>query len=185
MIDVARKFVRRRQAKSAAMTLLEVMVVTTVSSLLLGTIVSFAIALKRMDRNVRLADIESERLLELAETIRTDIRQGTDVSLPASNQLVITTAGGGERRYEVGREGCGRSVVLPGEEKPRSDLFRIGPAASWTIDEAAEGRHPLFIVTLNRPAPGEGTQRRRMPLVVCGALGADLAQANEVAAPVE
>jgi|SRR5688572_12739635 len=167
----------------AGMSLVEVTAAVAVSSLLMGTVVSLAIALKRADRNVRLADIHSSRLIELAETLRLDIRQGTSVTLSGNYALVISSAAGGESRYELGPQGCERNLGI-GDNKTRRDLFAIGRAESWSIEEGAPGRHPLYIVTLNRPKLDEDAKPRQMPLVVYAALGADL-PAESTAASTE
>ena len=175
MNSVRRKFVAGRGRSSAGMTLVEVMVVVAVSTVLLSLVVTLAISLKQADRRMRHHGVTSARLVVVAERLRSDIRRGTDVSPSAGNVLVVTGTGGEQQRYELGPEGCRRSVVKPGEVAPRGDLFAIGPAASWTIDEDAAGRHTLFIVTLNRPEPDDVNKRQRgMPLLVYAALGADL-----------
>jgi hypothetical protein len=165
---------KRRGRSPAGLSLIEVTTAVAVSSLLMGTVVSLAIALKRADRNVRLANIHSARLIELAEMLRLDIRQGTGITLSENKALVISSAGGGESRYELGPQGCERSLGVPGDKKMGRDLFAIGPADSWSIDERAPGRHPLYIVTLNRPKLDEDAKPRQMPLVIYAALGADL-----------
>jgi hypothetical protein len=165
----------RRRRSPAGVTLVEAMVVVAVSSVILGMTAALLVSLKRADRNLRLAGVQNARMIELAERLRSDIRRGADISQPAENVLLVSTAAGEQRRYEVGREGCRRSVVLPDAPDARSDLFAIGPGNSWRIEEGPPGQRRLLIVTLNRPRPDDAnTGLRRTPLLVFAALGADV-----------
>jgi prepilin-type N-terminal cleavage/methylation domain-containing protein len=157
----------------AAMTLVEVMVAVTVMSIMLGVAISFLIGLKHWDRKVHQFGLRNEQLTRLAESIRTDIRHATDVSLPSGNALVILLPGNKETRYELTPEGC-RRLGMPGDARPLTDLFSVGPATSWTVERDAPGNRSMFVVTLNHTQTDSETQLA--PLLVYAALGADLPQ---------
>ena len=165
----------KRRRFPAGVTLVEAMVVITVSSVILAMAVALAVSLKQADRNLRLHGVQNARLIELAERLRSDIRQGSDVSQPVGGVLLVSTARGGQLRYELTADGCVRSESSSDAAKSRSDLFSIGSADSWTLEEGPPGRRRLLMVTLNRPQPEVATKGlRRTPLMVYAALGADL-----------
>jgi hypothetical protein len=160
--------------RRSAISLLEVMVVTAVSTVIMGAVIFLAIALKQRDHAVRKLAVESERQSELAETLRSDIRLASDVSLPAETLLVVTAPDGRQMRYELAASGCRRTVVEPGVTAPRVELFLVGAAALWELDNGPAGRRPLRIVTLRRPVATVDARASGMPLLVYAALGADL-----------
>jgi hypothetical protein len=158
----------------AAMTLPEVMVAVTLSSLVMGVLITLTIALKQRDRTIRSFAVESERRGELAELLRTDIRSATGVSLASATMLVVKRPGGGEVRYDLAASGCNRTVVEPNGSKVQFDSYVVGTATSWSLAPGPAGRRPLFVVTLNRSPGSKDTEARQIPLLVYGALGADL-----------
>jgi hypothetical protein len=172
---------RRLCTSRSAMTLPEVMVGVALSSIVMGVLISLAIALKQRDRAIRSFAVESERRCELAELLRTDIRRAARVSLPDAMALVVTRPDGGETRYELTRAGCKRTVADSGGGKPRFDLFTVGSVTSWSLEPGPRGRRPLFAVTLNRASQKADKDSRRVPLLVYAALGADLPSTAAVA----
>jgi type II secretory pathway pseudopilin PulG len=174
MMATKRKFCslpHRRQR--AAFTLIEMAVVTALSALLLGVVISLAQGLLRWDRMSVARGLHGEQLAELAELLRTDIRRGTDVLLSANGPLVVVSSTGEQIRYELGNEGCRRTIVPAGMLTPRTDLFAIGGAKSWRVEQSLTGRRLLILVTLERPA-AEDPQTNLPPLLVQAELGADL-----------
>jgi hypothetical protein len=157
------------------MMLLEVMVVAALTTVVMGVVISFMIALRQRDQSIRSFAVQCERQSELAEVLRTDIRQAADVTLPAETLLVVTAAGGGETRYELTATGCRRTVARPGRQQPGIDWFAVGPATSWTIDEGPPGSRPLLVVILKYTDSKSHTGARQLPMLVYAALGADLA----------
>jgi hypothetical protein len=159
----------------AAMTLVEVAVVVAVSSIVMGVLVSLAIALFQRDRAIRSFAVESDRRSEMAELLRTDIRRATDVKLLSDNVLLVTLYNGTEVRYELAETNCKRTVSMPEGSKPRFDSFAVGKAVSWSLEPGPPGRRPLFIVTLNRATRTADASARPNPLLlVYAALSADL-----------
>jgi hypothetical protein len=165
---------RRASAAARGMVLVEVLVVTALSTIVMGTVISLAVVMLQRDRAIRSFAVQRERQSELAEKLRTEIRQAIDVSLPAETMLVVTAVNGAQTRYELTRAGCRQTVTGPGRDNPGIDLFAVGPATSWTLEKGPPGRRPLFIVTLNRAAPNADPDARPAPLIVYAALGADL-----------
>jgi hypothetical protein len=156
------------------MTLPEVIVAVTLSSIVLSVLISFTIALKQRDRTIRSFGVESERRRELAELLRTDIRDAVDVSLPSKTTLVVKRPGDSEIRYELTANGCNRTVVEPTGSKAQFDSYAVGAAISWSLEQGPAGRRPLFVVTMNRRPRSSATDAGSVPLLVYAALGADV-----------
>jgi hypothetical protein len=155
------------------MTLIEVMVVVVLSSLVMGVMISFAVALQRSDRNVRGYAVRVERLSELGAALRSDLRQATDASLPETKTLAIKLAGGREIDYELADGGC-RRVSDADQLWPDREFFAIGAAESWTLERGATGRRPLIMVTMHFAKEDKDRESKPVPLLVYAALGADL-----------
>ena len=169
---------RRRRAKRRAITLIEIMVVAALASVVMGVVVTVVVALMQQDRQVRLFAVQSERQSDLAETIRTDIRAASDVSLAAQTVLVIVAPDERQTRYELTAGGCRRIVAEPGVEKPRVDFYAIGSAVAWSLKQGPSGRRPLYIASLHRSATAVKIPSPEMPFLVYAALGADLPAAH-------
>jgi prepilin-type N-terminal cleavage/methylation domain-containing protein len=165
----------RRKLFRRAMTLLEVLVALVLSSVLMGVVVSFAVALQRSDRNVRSYALRAERRSELAEALRTDIRRAAEVALPSEKTLAMKLAGGGELQYELGDGGCQRVGAAAGESSPEREFFAVGPADSWTLERADSGRRPLVMLTMQYAQNDKDSESGPAPLLLYAALGADLA----------
>jgi type II secretory pathway pseudopilin PulG len=159
------------------MTLIEIMVAVAVMSLLAGVVISLLVGLRDWDRNMRRRGVQNEQMLRLGETMRADIRQAVEVTLPSSEALMIRAANDIVTRYELSPDGCRRIITSPGESKQAVDTFSVGPATSWGLAPGAPGRRPMFAVTLHRASPNNSEPRD--PLVVHAAAGADAASAVE------
>ena len=162
-------FARRRRK---AFTLAEAMLVVALLSILLSFVLSFLVSLQRYDAKLRNHGLRSEQLSRLAETIRSDIRQAITVSSPAKQTLRMESSDGRLVQYELTPEGCRRTVNGPDNVAASADLYRIGPADSWTIETGPAGRRPLHVVSLasKRKVASEPVNT---PLLVQAALGAD------------
>jgi hypothetical protein len=165
---------RREVAVPQAMVLIEMIVVAALAAMVMGVVISLTVALKKRDQAIRAFGVQCTRQSELAELLRTDIRQASDVSLPAETMLVITGVDGRGSRYELTATGCRRTVTTPGEGQPGLDWFAVGPATSWTLEEGSPGQRPLFMVTLNYADSKSAKGSRQLPMLVYAALGADL-----------
>jgi hypothetical protein len=131
------------------------------------------IGLRQWDRRFSGRAVECDRLVELAETLRADIRQAADVTAPAEGQLLVLQTDGTETRYELEPLGCTRKVESANAADRRTELFAIGAATAWDIERGTAGRRPLVRVTLERN-DANSQAPRRAPLLVYGALGADV-----------
>src|SRR5262245_11808707 len=89
-----------------AMTLVEVMVVSTLLAIVAGVAVTLLAAVKRWDVRLRDHGLQSEQTLRLAESIRGDVRLGTNVTLPKEDTLVVDLADGRRVSYEIQPDGC-------------------------------------------------------------------------------
>jgi len=155
-------------------TLIEVSVVVALSSIVMGIVISLAIALQQSDRKLRWNGVHTERLTALAETLRTDIRAASDVSVSTEKTLVVASAGVGETRYELTAMGCRRIVAdVSAEAGSRRDFFAIDGAHSWIVERGTPGRRPLILVRMHYAKDEDGSERAA-PLLVYAALGADL-----------
>ncbi len=163
------------------MMLAEVMVAVALLTIVMGVVISLLVSLRQWDRRLRDGNTRVEQGLRLADRLRTDIRQSTDVSLPTKDALVITSTGNKQTRYELAPEGCLRTVGAGDAATSSRDLFSIGRAASWSLEPGPPGRLPMFIVSLHRANAADEQPVRPAPIVVCAALGADLAPAEPAA----
>jgi prepilin-type N-terminal cleavage/methylation domain-containing protein len=166
-----------RPTRRRAMTLIEILVATTVASVVMGVVVSYVVVLMQKDRQVRLFAVQSDRLNQLAETLRTDIRGASEVLLAAQTVLVIRSPEERETRYEITAGGCRRIVAEPQERKPRVDFYGVGPAAAWSLKKESSGRRPLYIATLQWASTAKKSFFQS-PFFVYAALGADLPTPN-------
>jgi prepilin-type N-terminal cleavage/methylation domain-containing protein len=165
---------QQRNARRRAMTLVEVLVVVVLSSLVMGVVISFTVALQQSDRNMRSFAVRIERVSELAAALRSDLRQSKDVSLPSMKKLAIKLGGGGEIQYELSDRGCQRVVPVEGNAPAAREFFAVGPAEKWELKHEAGGRRPLAIVIMQFAERDKQSESRPAPLLVCAALGADL-----------
>jgi prepilin-type N-terminal cleavage/methylation domain-containing protein len=163
----------RRRSRDG-FSLVEMLVVIALSSLVLGVVVSLMIELRQWDRLCRTTSTRNEQLLRLASTLRSDIRRGSDVLLSVEGPLVVMTASGEQLRYELGPEGCRRTVLARDAAAPRDDLFAIGKASKWNVERRPEGRRPLLAITIRvEPKRNDPTAPPLMPFLVYASLGAD------------
>ena len=139
----------------------------------MGIVISLAIALQQSDRKLRWNGIHAERLTALAETLRTDIRAASDVSVSTEKTLVVASAGVGETRYELTAKGCRRIADASAEAGSRRDFFAIEGAESWIVERGTPGRRPLILVRMHYAEDEDGSGGPA-PLLVYAALGADL-----------
>jgi prepilin-type N-terminal cleavage/methylation domain-containing protein len=156
----------------SAFTLAEILVVVALLSMLLAFVTSFLVGLHRYDVKFRKGELRRAQMARLTETIRSDIRQGSTVSLPTDQILLVTTSDGREIRYEIIQEGCRRTASELGVVPPMVDVYRIGPAESWTLNTGPPGRQPLYVVSLRSKKKTEGVPGSVSALVQA-ALGAD------------
>jgi hypothetical protein len=155
------------------MTLVEVIVVVSLSAVLLGVVISLAVSLQHWDSRFRDHAVQNDQLTRLTESIRSDIRRANDVSLPNKNQLAISTANGIAIRYEIQPEGCRRVTKQPGATAERTELFTIKPDAFWTIERETAGRRPAIVVSLQEPG-ADAITTGLTQMLVYAALGADV-----------
>ena len=158
-------------------SLVEMLVVIALSSLVLGLVISLMISLRDFDRLSSTKNTRNAQLLRLADTLRGDIRRGNDVSLSVEGPLVVMTASGEQLRYELGPDGCRRTVIKPGVARSSTDRFAIGEATKWNVERKAMGRKPLVAVTLEQQVhKNDPTAPKLLPFLVYAALGADAMQ---------
>jgi type II secretory pathway component PulJ len=110
------------------MTLIEILVVVVLSSLVMGVVISFAVALMRSDRNVKAFAVRNERLSDLAAALRSDLRQAAEASLPSAKTLAIELSGGREIQYVLIDGGCRRVLAVAGPTPPQRELLAVGGA---------------------------------------------------------
>jgi prepilin-type N-terminal cleavage/methylation domain-containing protein len=163
-----------RRRSSAGFSLVEMLVVIALSAMVMGVVVSLMLELRQWDRLCRVKNTRNEQLLRLSTTLRSDIRRGNDVLLSVAGPLVVMTASGEQFRYELGPEGCRRTVVTRDDPVPRDDLFAIGRASKWNVERRPAGRRPLLSVTIeNGEVRRDPAAPRLIPFLVYASLGAD------------
>jgi prepilin-type N-terminal cleavage/methylation domain-containing protein len=162
-----------------AMTLVEVMVVVSLSSVLLGVVITVAVGLQQWDSRFREHAVHGDQLARLAEAIRSDIRQATDVSLPGKDVLAIAAANGIKISYEIRPEGCQRMTKRFDAASQPGELFTIGPVSHWKVEREAGGRRPAVVISLEAPGADE-FKTGPTQMLVYATLGADLPDATKV-----
>jgi uncharacterized membrane protein len=157
-------------------TLVEAVIVVALIATILGCIVGFLASLQRYDVRFRQHGLRSDQLSQLAEMLRTDIRQAAAVSSNApdanvAKMLIIDRVDGEQVRYELDAEGC-RRFSGPPNITTSTELFRIGPATSWKVETGPPGRRPLYVVSLQSKSKMQ-SEPNATSLFVQAALGAD------------
>ena len=113
--------IHKTRSARRGFSLVEMLVVIALSSLVLGLVISLMISLRDFDRLSSTKNTRNAQLLRLADTLRGDIRRGNDVSLSVEGPLVVMTASGEQLRYELGPDGCRRTVIKPGAARSSTD----------------------------------------------------------------
>jgi prepilin-type N-terminal cleavage/methylation domain-containing protein len=166
---------RPRPRGRSAFTLAELMMVAALLSMLLAFVASYLVGMHRYDAKFRKGELNSMQLNRLADSVRTDIRLSSAVSLADDQVLLVAMLDGHEIRYELVAEGCRRSAGNPNDAATRFDLFRVPLASAWMLEVGPPGRRPLQVVSLRSKERVPG-QPSRVLLLVHAALGADLIQ---------
>lgn len=161
----------RHHGHRLAMSLVEVLIVATLTSILCGIAMSLLVGLRDWDRGMREHSQQSEQLIRLGEIMRADIRQASDVSQLSPGVLNIRNSTGQQVRYELAPEGCSRAVSGPEKTNSSSDLYAVGPASSWKLTPGPDGNRPMYTIMLDRGHPND--QRRIPPLLVHAIVGVD------------
>ena len=170
---------QRRDRCRGGFSLVEMLIVIAISSLVVAIVVSLMISLQKFNRNSVANNAHSDQLLRLAETLRSDIRAGNDVRLTDEGPLLVTGSTGKEVRYELTADGCRRTATTPAGDETRTDLFTIGKATKWNLEQLAPGRQPLVAVTLSQPVNKNASEAHELlPFVVLAAVGADRIEAE-------
>jgi hypothetical protein len=164
---------KQRDGLRSAMTLIEVLVVVVLSSLVMGVVISFTVALQRSDRNVKSFAVRIERLSELAAALRSDLRQAEDASLESAKKLAIKLGSGREIQYELADRGCLRMLSAEADSPAAREYFAVGSAERLQLERNAGGRGPLTMVTVHFVEKDKESESRSAPLLVYAALGAD------------
>jgi len=131
------------------MTLLEVLVAGTIATILLGVVITVADQLRHHDRRIREDGGQADQLVNLARSIRTDMRNASNVSQPEKRVLAIAAENQHEIRYELAGGSCRRVEKTESGPPARVDTFAIGPAASWKLESATPGRRPAYTIRLD------------------------------------
>ena len=174
------RFGLNRQRHRAAFSLIEMTVVIGLSSVVLGLIVSYIIAVKSWDRAMRDRSRQSAQLLTLAEVLRTDIRGGRDVRVSSEETLVVTSLDGDQSQYVLGDEGCVRTVVDHNGASGTREQYAVGRGEAWKIARDETGHRPLVAISLETKAEERKEKDQRpSPLLVYAALGAERATVVE------
>jgi prepilin-type N-terminal cleavage/methylation domain-containing protein len=172
----------RNRSQRGGLSLVEMLVVIALSSLVFGIAISLMLSMQKFDRHRVTNNSSNEQLLRLADTLRADIRAGSDVRLADEKSLVVRMPSGEQIRYEIKSDGCRRAMVTPDASQLHADLFAIGKATQWNVEQTKSGRSPLVAVTLEqRVHKNQPTSPKLMPFLVCAALGADTADSVEQA----
>lgn len=169
---MAQPGIRTNCRRRRAMTLVELLVVTTLVSILMAVVGTLAVHLRQWDRHVRDHSQHGTQLTNVAEMIRADIRRATGVTRPEKKILAITAADGREIRYELQPDGCRRTIKSPGDKAVSTEIFAIGLANAWIVEPATPGRRPAYMVSLDRSDTDQATSQP-VPFFVYAAIGSE------------
>ena len=167
------------RADRQAMTLVEIMVAVTLTSVLLSVVISVTVGLQRWDSRFRNDQARRANLNQLADMIRSDVRRAAAAPVAEKDRLVLTLPDQREIRYELQPDCCWRSIAQPGNTTESKVPYMIGKYNSWRVERVPSGRWPAIEVSLEEPAARDkGIQ---LPtLYVYASLGADLPNASSV-----
>src|SRR5690349_18145152 len=90
---------RKSSRMRPGLSLVEVLVVVTLMSVLLGTMTAIAVRLRQWDRQVRDNSLHSDQVAALAESLRSDANSGAELKLLSKDTLAIEDANQREIRY--------------------------------------------------------------------------------------
>lgn len=170
---LGRPRVRKNCRRRCATTLVELLVVTTLVSILMAVVGTLAVHLRQWDRHVRDHSRQSSQLTDLAEAIRADIRRATNVTRPEKKIIAITGTDSRVVRYDLLPDGCRRTIKSPGEKSPGTETFAIGSVDSWKLEPAMPGRRPAYTISLER-SDLDKTTSQPVPFLVYAAIGSDM-----------
>jgi len=165
-----RPFMARCRHRRRAMTMIEVAVVVTLTTILCGVAMSLLFGLREWDRDMWKGSVQNEQLVRLGEVMRTDLRKASEVLQP-SDEVIALQLPAEQIRYELLAEGCRRTVTHAGESQAAIELFAVGAGKSWTLKPGPSGKRPLFEVAFQRQSKDNETLAAT--LVVYAAVGAD------------
>jgi len=156
------------------MSLIEVMVAATLSSILLGVVISLAVRLQQWDRQFRNSGVRSSNAERLTESLRSDIRNAKEVSLADKSNIALTTVDHQEIHYELLPDGCQRTVKRAENATESHDSFIIGSSGSWHVERDASGRRSAIIASFEEtPREGENTNPSLYVHAIVGANSLD------------
>jgi prepilin-type N-terminal cleavage/methylation domain-containing protein len=156
------------------MTLIEVMVVATLTSILLGVMTSLAISLQQWDRRFRTTGLRFENQARLAEVLRSDVRNADNVSVPEKGAFILTSHDHYQKRYKLRPDGCERVVANAKNATESHEEFTIGMNGSWQVETDSSGRQPAVVVSFDE-SPTTGSKGIWSPnMYVYATLGADV-----------
>jgi hypothetical protein len=147
----------RQQHSRRATTLVEVMVVMTLTSMVLAAATGLIVQLRRWDNRVRANVVVGDETSRLAEAIRADVRIATKVAKSSRTVMTIVGPNNDETRYMLENDLCRREVKKPGAQVASIETFTIGPAVGWGVEPEASGRRLAYAISLERLSPEEAT----------------------------
>src|SRR5262249_35407527 len=130
---------RNRTRSRCGVSLVEMLVVVTLMSMLLATITTVAVRLRQWDRQMRDNSFHGDQVAALADALRTDAGDGTDLKLLSKDTLVIENADKREVRYTLQSKGCRREVKSADKASTSTDIFTIGPFEAWKVEPGPAG----------------------------------------------
>lgn len=144
---------RRRQGY----TLIECLVATTVSAILLATIAGTMLVLRQSERQLRGMWEKERSLTRLADQLRRDAHRAESAEIDdTGNRLSLNHRDGRSVAYRLSRYGVERER-RQGVDPLQRELYRVVPEPSWRW-QAGDGNRQL--VSLVMPGPGEKLVRR-------------------------
>ena len=138
----------RRRASS----LVEVLVVISLTGLMFGVVVTTLASLLRHQQATRTRVAERSEIIRLTDALRSDLRRGAQLSQPNPMTLEVVPTTGFKVRYEISGDKCLRQVVPDWWGRPRHEGFTIGPVSGIRLVEEQEGDMTSRTLWIDRAA---------------------------------
>ena len=161
-----------REPSRAGWTLVELMVVMSISVVITSIAVTLFVSLLHQQRSTAGRHHHQEALYRLAEQFRADVRAAATVTKEpfemegqdAVVQLVCRLPAGQTVRYAM-VNGRLRRLGPGSVDQDARETYALcdGSVVSWSVDESNESATAALIVEY--PIAGEGSIRRRLPIV--------------------
>lgn len=160
----------RHPALRLGLSLIEIMVVITLTSMLVGLVATYMATLLRLGNSTREQSVHRMQVERLTDSIRHDLRRAIGVTQSSDKVLEVQLPDGVAWRYVLENGRCTRSQPTDNGQENAKQVYTVGPTKGWRLEETTH--QPGRIVSLwIDPAATIGHQSPRPPIWIVGQLG--------------